>query len=211
MTAPQNFSVNLKKHLLARIKAMQTDPNPVSHAPGGSRVEGDSSVELNHVIFKNDRLYKHNVMTINYTTYDVRRANDVINPNTDHSDIMLLSSDDDDHQYSYARVLGIYHANVIYPPQDCQARRMEFLWVRWFTNVRGESVQSSWARRQLDHLQFLPVNQEKAFGFVDPVNVLRGVHVIPRFARGMRHKDGMRGLSKCAKDTNDYHQYCVGR
>jgi hypothetical protein len=59
----------------------------------------------------------HNTMKINYTTYDVRRAQDTINPNTDRRDIVLLSPEDADlpnHQYSYARVLGIYHVNAIY-------------------------------------------------------------------------------------------------
>jgi hypothetical protein len=40
--------------------------------------------------------------------------------------------------------------------------------------------------------------------------VLRAVHVIPRFARGMRYKDG-KGMSKCAGDGGDWRQYYVGR
>ena len=50
-----------------------------------------------------------------YTTYDMWCAQDSINPWT-HPDIMLLSGEDhedsDPHPYWYARVLGIYHAEV---------------------------------------------------------------------------------------------------
>jgi hypothetical protein len=160
-------------------------------------------------------MYRHNIMKVNYTTYDVRRAQDVINPNTDHRDIMLLSQEDYDlpnHQYIYARVLGIYHANVIYSGSgtpDYEAKRMEFLWVRWFTHTDDEPVQKGWVRRKLDFLKLQPVTRENAFGFVDPANVLRGVHVIPRFATGMRADGGV--ISECANDSDDWYQYYVNR
>ena len=195
-------------HLLARINPTRQDAFP-SHAGNGSSVP-----ELDKLFFKNDCLYKHNVMRINYTTYDVRRAQDIINPNTDHQDVMLLQhvdSDLADHQYVYARVLGIYHVNVIYTGgslPDYKAQRMEFLWVRWFTNVTDEPVHRGWERQQLDHLQLLPVNYDGAFGFVDPTNVLRGAHLIPRFVEGKQHPEG-KGISKCAQDSKDWCQYCV--
>jgi hypothetical protein len=156
-------------------------------------------------------------MKINYTTYDIRRAQDVINPNTDHRDIMLVSPEDPDsdvpnHQYIYARVLGIYHANVIYTgsgASDYRASRMEFLFVRWFRLTNDEPVQRGWAKRQLDILQLQPVTNGNSFGFIDPANVLRGVHTIPRFAKGGRADS--RTISKFARDSEDWRQYFVNR
>ena len=209
LTFQQDFWLKLKKHLVGRIKAAQTASPPTSP-------ESVSTAELDKLFFKKECMYRHNIMRINYTTYDVRRSQDVINPNTDHRDIVLLSAEDADsphHQYAYARVLGIYHVNVIYVGsgvEDYSAQRMEFLWVRWFVNINDDPVQRSWFRRQLDCLKLLPVNHPQAFGFVDPVNVLRGSHVIPRFAESMQHADG-RGISECAGDSKDWRQYCVGR
>ena len=54
------------------------------------------------------------------------------------------------------------------------------------------------------------MNKNYSFGFVDPKDVLRGCHILPAFAKGKRHKDGI-GISHCAKDGNDYNQYFVGR
>ena len=34
------------------------------------------------------------------------------------------------------------------------------------------------------------MDEEDAFGFVDPKDVLRGCHILPRFAAGKRHPDG---------------------
>src|ERR1700722_3457156 len=97
--------------------------------------------ERNSVFLQNDRIYRHQLARFNYTTYNVRRAQDVTNPRTSHCDIMLLAKRNEengsepDHPFMYARVLGIYHANVIYTGEgmvDYQARRVEFLWIRWF-------------------------------------------------------------------------------
>jgi hypothetical protein len=54
------------------------------------------------------------------------------------------------------------------------------------------------------------MNEEDAFGFVDPKDVLRTCHIIPNFAKGKRHDDGV-GVSRCAKDAGDYYRYYIGR
>jgi hypothetical protein len=76
--------------------------------PSGSRTENlptSEALELAGIHFKGERMYLHNIMLINYTTYDVRQAQDSINPRTDHRDIMLLShgnGDSSHHEYEYA-------------------------------------------------------------------------------------------------------------
>lgn len=183
----------------------------------GSRTDftqSDNTTSLDGIHFKGDRMYQHNIMRINYTTYDVRRAQDTINPNTDHRDVMLLSSQEDGHQYIYARVLGVYHVNVIYTGPgmlDYRARRVEFLWVRWFQNPDDLPVQIAWTTRRLDSLRFPPMSEEEAFGFIDPAHVLRGCHLIPSFAMGMRHEATELGVSACAQNSKDWRQYYVDR
>ena len=102
-------------------------------APGEESMEHLST--LSQVIFKGDRIYRHHLFHVNYTTYDVCRAQDTINSRTDHCDIMLLAPLDSAHPFLYAHVLGIFHANIIYSgpgSKDYIARRLEILWVRWF-------------------------------------------------------------------------------
>ena len=173
--------------------------------------------ERNSVLLQNDRIYRHQLSRFNYTTYDVRRAQDVTNPRTSHCNIMLLAKRNDengsepDHPFMYARVLGIYHANVIYIGEgmvDYQARRVEFLWVRWFEYDGTRSIE--WKDLRLDAVQFPPVESDDAFGFVDPRDVLRGCHIIPAFSRGKRHSDGI-SISRCALDGNDWARYLVNR
>jgi hypothetical protein len=155
-------------------------------------------------------------MTINYTTYDIRRADDVINPRTSHCDIMGVSmreddSENDSHPFWYARVLGIFHVDVVYTgvgALDYRSRRMEFLWVRWF-NITDD-VSTGWDPKKLDVVQFFPMNSDDAFGFVDPSCVLRACHMMPVFSKGQRHSGGV-SFSQCARDAQDWRSYYVDR
>lgn len=173
----------------------------------------DDNLNISQLFFKKDSMYKHKIFKINYTTYDVRRAHDTVNPNTSHSDIMVLNdildtdSTEEPQRFLYARVLGIYHANVVYTGPghiDYQPRKIEFLWVRWFQ----PSSHIGWDSRRLDCIQFFPVEHEHAFGFLDPDVVLRSCHILPRQALG---KPSGLGLSPITKDKNDWNYYYVNR
>ena len=187
--------------------------------PSCSRTENlptNEALELAGIHFKAERMYSHNIMRINYTTYDVRRAQDSINPRTNHRDIMLLShreGDSSHHEYEYARVIGIYHVNVIYTGPgmlDYRARRVDFLWVRWYENLNDVPAQQGWKNAQLDRLQFPPLSDDDAFSFVDPAQVLRGCHIIPSFLAGPRHIATV-GISLCAGNSQDWREYAVNR
>jgi hypothetical protein len=209
----------LKGHILPRIKEILQNENskPEMQQPCPPVTERENSThERDSVLFKDDRIYRHNLARFNYTTYDVRRAQDVINPGTTHRDILLLANNGDtddgpNHPFLYARVLGIFHANVLYAGAgmpDYISRRVDFLWVRWFEY--GGSGSIHWDECKLDSVRFLPMATEGAFGFVDPRNVLRSCHIIPAFARGRLHLDGV-GFSRIARDGKDWSRYYVNR
>jgi hypothetical protein len=142
-------------------------------------------VERDAVQFVNHRIYRHKLLRVNYTTYDLRRQQDSINP-TSHPDIMLLSPDpNDDHPYWYARVIGVFHVDITHvaPAQvstKIQRTRIDFLWVRWFQF--DNSFEGGWQTRRLHRLEFMDARRPGAFGFLDPSVVVRGVHLIPGFA-----------------------------
>jgi hypothetical protein len=127
----------------------------------------------------------------NYTSYDARRMQDIVNPRS-HMDIMVLSHEDGTsgapHPYWYARVVGIFYVFVRFRIPGSTAltnpQRFNILWVRW---LGLDSVGSSgWAARRLHILGFLPSDDSSgpAFGFIDPTQVIRGVHLIPAFSHG---------------------------
>lgn len=152
-------------------------------------------------------------MRINFTTYDVRREQDIIHAGTSHCDVMVLNSNSSqsEHPFLYARVLGIYHANVIYPDADMadyRPHRLEFVWVRWYE--RDHSLSAGYTSKRLDRVHFPPMIHEDSFGFLDPDDILRACHIIPALSQGRLHTDG-RGISHCAQDSQDWRAYHINR
>lgn len=179
LTFSKDFIPKLKDHILTRL---------LGHAYNGDEVEY-SAEERDSVQFVGNRLYRHKTLRVNYTTYDLRRQQDSINPRT-HPDIMLLSHEDPSdevnaHPYWYARIIGIFHVDVVHGgPRSCSPskRRIDFLWLRWFG--RDVSFKAGWTAKRLHRVGFLDANSPGAFGFLDPTMVIRGVHMISAFAHG---------------------------
>jgi hypothetical protein len=226
LTPPtQNFLPKLREHLLPRIQRALLQEVELLSEPSSVRTGSDTGPfrnpegnACNFVFFKNDCIYHHKLIRFHFTTYDVKRGTDIVNPGTSRCNVMLLADDaegsltsSNSHHFLYARVLGGYHVNVIYTGpgmHDFESRRFDFLWVRWFEVVNPGS--SGWSNSKLDSIRFPPMNENRSFGFVDPKDVLRRCHVLPVFAKGKRQEDGV-GISRCAKDGKDYNQYFVGR
>ena len=223
-TLLQSFAENLKIHLLPRIQKRLC----LSPAKFDSNISAALPTMHNTVLIKDNRIYNHKLARFYHTTYDVRRSEDVINPNTSHSNIMLLadrrknnsssnsSNEDAVHPFIYGRVIGIYHVNVIYTGlgmQNYDAMRFDFLHVRWLQLDPPQSQSQSncgWTSLRLDRLSFPPMADNSSFSFVDPSLVLRGCHLIPAYAFGKARSDGV-GMSKISKDFKDWKYYYVNR
>jgi hypothetical protein len=170
----------LKDHMLGRLldRKFQGDTN------------GDSELtdtERNSVRILGDRLYRSRSMRINYTTDDIRRDSDIINPHT-YPDIMVKSPETgpEAQAYWYARVIGIFHARVSSSHKDVQdssLRQMDLLWVRWFGMEPGR-YRHGFDCARLPKIGFVESTDSYAFTFLDPAQVIRGAHLIPAFSEG---------------------------
>ncbi|KDN41261.1 hypothetical protein RSAG8_07530, partial [Rhizoctonia solani AG-8 WAC10335] len=201
--AVKDFLPRLRSHLLARLE--------------GGRYEDEvtrSSSELVKIQFQHDRIYAHQTLKIHYTTYDMRRNQDTINSSTSKCFILVASdastcSDMGANRFWYAKVLGIYHANVSH--DGSRPRRMDFLWVRWL--ARMVDVPGGWDTCRLDQVGYFPDSEHHhAFEFVDPADIIRAVHLIPRFV-GKQTTEYLEPVSSLATDSQfgDWKHYYVGR
>ncbi len=154
------------------------------------------------MLIRGNRLYLHKVVRINWTSYDMRRQQDSINPRT-HPDILMLAPEDSAHPYLYARVLGVFHAYVsrIGPQHsmDEEPQLMQVLWVRWFE--LDTRRQGGFKARRLHRLEWVPAGSDGAFGFVSPDCVLRATHLIPAFAHGKDGGAALPGYSIARSDS----------
>lgn len=121
---------------------------------------------------------------------------------------MMLSCDGT-HPYCYARVFGIFHAQVQLNSSRSRNRelhRIEFLWVRWY-DVDEKARVGFKANRQFQ-LKFRTGSQ--AFGFVNPANVLRAVHLIPNFHKSTTTRFlGPSIARRNDENDEDYYRYYV--
>nr|GAT56679.1 predicted protein [Mycena chlorophos] len=170
-----NWILELREHIAVRYEGRESDDD-ASYTPEN----------LLRVQFRRNEIYAHATMNLNYNTYDLQRDQDNISVRT-RPYVMVFSRDlSDPHPYAYGQVVGIFHAWV--RMGDHPFRRMEFLYVRWLARSRSSPCIPERAR--LPRLEFLPYQDEDAFGFLNPDALLRGVHLIPAFKHG-RTKDLM--------------------
>ncbi|KZV98181.1 hypothetical protein EXIGLDRAFT_607198 [Exidia glandulosa HHB12029] len=202
-TKVRHFFEDLKSHLLERMKIEPDEPDE----------RYSESLRQTFTIVQN-KLYLHRTLRINYTTYDVRRDQDSINPRTSHRDVMFLSQEEraNAHPYWYARVLSIFHVNVL--PADARPgmapKRFDVLWIRWFGDEPGWS--DGWSKRRLPRIGFVPYKDRDAFGFLDPASILRACHLMPAFSQGrtselLPHETS---IARREGESDDWENYYVG-
>jgi hypothetical protein len=167
--------------------------------------------ERSSVIIPNSTVYSVQTMQVYYTTYDMKREYDTINPRT-HADIMVLSGETNPrHPYWYARVLGIYHMDAWLKGQT-KKQRLEVLYVRWLAPLVPSDYQSGMRHARLPKVAFVEESDNDAFGFLNPGQVIRGSHLIPAFASGWGVSSLRRGTSfgRPDKEVDDWEEHYVG-
>ncbi|KAI0730517.1 hypothetical protein C8Q76DRAFT_613877 [Earliella scabrosa] len=210
--AIRGFIPRLYEHLAARIFGgnMFTEPDEFSEA------------QLDGIRVFEDRMFKHKYIRVNYTTYDMRREQDVISPRN-HADIMVPAPDwDAAYPYWYGRVIGIFTIKASYhgpeaTRQSRQWRDYPVLWVRWFT--RDDTASFGFQHRRQPCLSFVDATDpdNDPFSFIDPDDVIRAAYILPRPARELN--DELLPPSKLARQIGvepgvpdevwDYDSYLV--
>lgn len=139
----------------------------------------------------------------------------MINPSTPKRFILVKSDEPDSsspgaNRFWYARVLGVYHANISH--NGSRHKRVDFLWVRWL--ARMTDVPGGWHTCRLDQVGYFPDSDANhAFDFVDPADVIRAVHLMPRFAGGrtMEYLSPASSIAADDQQSGDWKHYYVGR
>jgi hypothetical protein len=174
-------------------------------------VNGVEPIDIDYLSVVDLRIYSHKTAHLSYASYDRRTGDDIVWPSCAKANIMVLNPrhtpvSQGEHPFLYGKVLGIYHLNVVYVKgfQDLPPMRLDFFWVRWYC-WEGKSS----PHHGLDIVAFPPVTQLDSFGFVDPGDVLRACHIIPRLIEGPAAPK--ESLSASAEDATDHPVYFINR
>lgn len=168
--------------------------------------------DIGNVYILNDRIYDHKTLRLNYSTYDMRRDYDIVGISK-HSNVMTVSktfdptshSSEDGHPFAYARILGIYHADIIHTipgSRNSTAHSMEFLFVQWYR--LDHQYKAGFQHRRFHRITLVSPDTDDAYGFLDPDDVIRGSHLIPAFAHGkVEPRTPMTSLSNTPATMDD--------
>lgn len=193
--------MKLRYHLLQRLHPQRLDYS-LPFTP----------IELSELQIVHDKVYWHPRLTVHFTTYDMKRAKDVIQVDTNRCDAMVCQDEEGRQgapRFYYARVLKIGHVNVRHPDlARGDVSRINFLFVRWFT--QDTSYKSGWKHRRLDRVSFREYDDE-AFGFLDPATVTRACHLIPAFNLGGKMDQLPTASDLVTSGRDEYASYYVNR
>ncbi|KAF7292923.1 hypothetical protein MIND_01191400 [Mycena indigotica] len=164
-------------------------PDPALHVRLlGSRYDGDDTCftdeELINVVLEKDTLYSHATLRVNFTTYDLRRDQDVINPGPGNSVSLRVKT----------------HRTAMN-----SARRMEFLWMRWLQ--RDVTYRCGLKAKRLPRVHYMPHGVPDTFGFLDPSDIIRGCHLIPAFAHGRTTQYLPKSMARQASEQDQDWKY----
>ncbi|CAA7265767.1 unnamed protein product [Cyclocybe aegerita] len=188
--AYKKFLPTLQDYLLAHLKGCEFD--------GDDQTRKFTHEERNAVHILGGKIYSVKTCQLFYTSYDLQRSSDTINP-TSHPDIFIKAPPDPENPedpasntsdpYWYGQVLGIYHAkvNTSLPEvwKGSEIRWMYFLWVRWLGTEPNYCY--GFMQGHLPMVSFVPSMQDGSFGFLDPSHIIRGCHLMPAYALGRTH------------------------
>ena len=196
----QDFLLRLKDFSLCKILNQEYDFDEISF----------TEAERASITFVKKKNYRHKVMHVNYTTYNMRREQDSLNPRT-HANIMVLSKETEPnaHPYWYACIISIYHT-LIWHNSSPDPTLIEFLLIRWYGLDLNHASCFGWKICWLLKVGFVPDDPDagsSAFGFIDPAQVIQGVHLILSFAEGLTG-DLLKPSFACLEHEGDLDWQC---
>ena len=171
LNVSQNFVKTLKSYALRWTSNMAMMPDITCY-------DHFSDEQRGHIDVVSNALYQHKTLQLKYTTYDMQEDTDMMRQGK-YPGIMILA-DDQEHPYQYASIIGLFHINVrnngpdTLLPNGAEAS-LPMVWVRWF---RHDETQGPSGFRSLRYPSVSFCNSN------EPDEIIRAVHLIPRFAFG---------------------------
>ncbi|CAE6398632.1 unnamed protein product [Rhizoctonia solani] len=201
------FIPQLKRYLLAQIL-------------GSTQHSNYTEPELVYLQIHEGRLHRHKTLRINYTSYDILRQQDSLNSSTSHCYALLATNFDQEpdseeatHPYIYAKIIGVYHANVVY--RGRRPKRIDFVHVRWL--YYDYDSPGGWDHGRLDRVSYQECQTDQdvldSFDFVHPSDIIRATHLIPGFVDGTTtaYLGPTRSIAHDEAECEDWKFYYVNR
>lgn len=154
--------------------------------PGVTCYDDFTDEQRGYIDITSNMLYQHKTLQLKYTTYDMQEDKDMMNLRRYPG--IMVSSDDQEHPYLYGSIIGLFHINVrnrgacsLFP--EVSDATLPVVWVRWFRHDRTGGALGFHSLRY-PSISFCHSDEPDAFGLIHPDEIIRAVHLIPRFEFG---------------------------
>jgi hypothetical protein len=180
--------------------------------PGVTSYEDFTDAQRAHIDIVSNALYRHKTLQLRYTTYDMQGDKDTMRQ-TKYPGIMVLS-DDEEHPYLYGSVIDIFHINVRNSGPctlltDGAEATLPMVWVRWFQCDRSQGPPGFHSLRH-PSVSFCNSDEPDAFGLIHPDEIVRAVHLIPRFQLGRTDEYlSVPSRGRPATEKSDWKHYSI--
>jgi hypothetical protein len=154
--------------------------------PGVESYEHFTNEDRRYISVVSNTLYRHKTLQLTHTTYDMQEGSDRILQRK-YPGIMVLS-DNEEHPYLYGQVLDLFHIKVKNNGpytllHNGSEAILPIVWIRWF-KVDGADGQQGFHSLRYPSVSFCKSDEPDAFGLIHPDEIVRAVHLIPRFKYG---------------------------
>ena len=177
-------------------------------------LHGDNSGPLpshSDVQIRRNKVHWHTRIRVNYTSYDLRRQQDVINPKN-RPDFMVLAGEPPDRvepsmtePYWFARAIKVGHVMAKLGNAETY-ERVDFVWARWLWTSNHSC--SGWSYKRLPQVSFIPGGGDSSFAFIDPQDIVRAVHLIPVFGKGLTaHLLAGESIALAHQDAEEWEEW----
>ena len=118
---------------------------------------------------------------------------------------LLIDGSFDELAEWFARAIKIGHVMAKLGEAE-HYQRVDFIWARWLwvNNHFG----SGWSYKRLPQVSFTPGHGDCSFVFINPQDVVRAVHLIPAFGKGLTAHllDGV-SIARAHQDTEEWEDW----
>ena len=202
---PKDFVKNLQNY------ALRWTSN-LSMLPGVESYEHFTDADRAHLGIGSNMLYRHKMLHLSHTSYDMQEDTELIRQRK-YPGIMVLS-DDEEHPYLYGRVLNLFHIKVKNSGPFTLLHNggeavLPMLWIRWF-KLDTTHEQPGFQSLRYPSVSYCKSDEPDAFGLIHPDEIIRPVHLIPRFKFGHTNEYlGRKSKGRPEGEDSDWKHFSI--
>ena len=201
----QDFVKNLRNY------ALRWTSN-LSMLPGVESYEHFTDADREHINIMSNTLYQHKTLHLSHTGYDMQENTELIHQRR-YPGIMVLS-DDEEHPYLYGQVLGLFHIKVKNSGpctllHNGTEALLPILWICWF-KLDTAQEQPGFHSLRYPSVSYCKSDEPDAFGLIHPDEIIRPIHLIPRFKFGHTSEYlGGHSAGRPEGEDNDWKHFSI--